>query len=56
VIKTRLHRARAMLRRVVAERLGEAGPEIFRFLVPRCNRIVTGVFDRLAIRVVARRV
>jgi RNA polymerase sigma-70 factor (ECF subfamily) len=49
VIKTRLHRARALLRRSVAARLGEVGPGMYRFLVPRCNRIVMGVFNRLAV-------
>lgn len=50
VIKTRLHRARAMLQRYVAERLGDnGGAGIYRFLVPRCNRMVTAVFNRLAL-------
>src|SRR5262245_59213278 len=44
VVKTRLHRARAMIRRVVTERVGPvvvAGA--FRFLAPRCNRVVSRV-------------
>ena len=50
VIKTRLHRARAMLQRYVAERLGDdGGAGIYRFLVPRCNRIVAAVFNRIAL-------
>jgi RNA polymerase sigma-70 factor (ECF subfamily) len=50
VIKTRLHRARAMLQRYVAERLGDdGGASIYRFLVPRCNRMVTAVFNRIAL-------
>jgi RNA polymerase sigma-70 factor, ECF subfamily len=50
VIKTRLYRARAMLQRYVAERLGdEGGAGIYRFLVPRCNRVVTAVFNRIGL-------
>jgi RNA polymerase sigma-70 factor (ECF subfamily) len=44
VIKTRLHRARAMLRRSFAERLGDSAPGVFPFHALRCNRVVTGVF------------
>jgi hypothetical protein len=50
VIKTRLHHARAMLQRYVAKRLGgDGGAGIYRFLVPRCDRMVTAVFNRLAL-------
>jgi RNA polymerase sigma-70 factor (ECF subfamily) len=47
-VKTRLHRARAMLRRVVAERVGAAAPGTFQFQVPRCDRVVHAVLRRLA--------
>ena len=47
-VKTRLHRARAMLRRVVAERVGAAAPGTFQFQVPRCDRVVHAVLHRLA--------
>jgi RNA polymerase sigma-70 factor (ECF subfamily) len=47
VIKTRLHRARAMLRRSVTARLGDAAPSAFPFHASRCNRVVTLVFDQL---------
>lgn len=47
-VKTRLHRARAMLRRVVAERVGAAAPRTFQFHVPRCDRVVHAVLQRLA--------
>jgi len=47
-VKTRLHRARAMLRRVVAERIGAAAPGTFQFQVPRCDRVVHAVLRRLA--------
>ena len=52
-IKTRLHRARVMLRRSVAERLGEAARFAFPFHAPRCDRVVRGVFSRIAFRDVA---
>jgi RNA polymerase sigma-70 factor (ECF subfamily) len=46
VVKTRLHRARGMLRRHVTERCGAAAP--FQFEAPRCNRVVQAVLARLA--------
>jgi RNA polymerase sigma-70 factor (ECF subfamily) len=48
-VKTRLHRARAMLRRAMALRVGAIAAETFRFYAPRCNRIVARVFARLAL-------
>ena len=48
VIKTRLHRARAMLQRAVTARLGDVAPGVFRFHAPRCDRVVSGVFSRIA--------
>jgi RNA polymerase sigma-70 factor, ECF subfamily len=54
VIKTRLHRARVMLRRSVHARLGDSAPGVFRFHAPRCNRVVQGVFNRIAPRAGAR--
>ena len=47
-VKTRLHRARAMLRRAVAARVGAAAPGTFQFKVPRCDRVVHGVLRQLA--------
>jgi RNA polymerase sigma-70 factor (ECF subfamily) len=46
-VKTRLHRARAMIRRVIRERLGGATPAVFQFAAPRCDRVVAGVLARL---------
>jgi RNA polymerase sigma-70 factor, ECF subfamily len=43
VIKTRLHRARAMIRRLVTDRLGESAPVAFPFPALRCDRVVSGV-------------
>lgn len=47
VVKTRLSRARAALRRELLERAGAAAPEAFRFPQPRCDRVVAAVFARL---------
>ena len=46
-VKTRLHRARSLLRRRLKERLGEATPLAFRFLGLRCDRMVGTVLVRL---------
>lgn len=48
VVKTRLSRARAALRRRLMERTGATAPEAFRFLRPRCDRVVAGVMDRVS--------
>ena len=45
VVKTRLSRARAALRRVLEERIGESTPEAFRFYRPRCDRVVERVMS-----------
>lgn len=47
VIKTRLSRARATLRRDLAARAGGAVQEAFSFLGPRCDRVVAAVMHRL---------
>ena len=43
VVKTRLSRAKASLRRTVMERTGATAPEVFRFYRPRCDRLVARV-------------
>jgi len=48
VVKTRLSRGRATLRNLLAERAGIMAPETFRFMQPRCDRIVAAVFARIA--------
>jgi RNA polymerase sigma-70 factor (ECF subfamily) len=48
VVKTRLSRARAALRRALLERTGATAPDAFRFYRPRCDRIVAQVLARLA--------
>ena len=54
-VKTRLHRARAMLRRAVSSRIGESATRAFQFQAPRCDRVVAFVLEAIAARdVVAR--
>src|SRR5688572_3785566 len=47
VVKTRLSRGRAMLRRLLMERTGATAPEAFRFYRPRCDRVVAQVLARI---------
>ena len=47
VVKTRLSRARRALRRDLHERAGLAAAGAFRFLRPRCDRVVAVVLARL---------
>lgn len=46
-VKTRLHRARAMLRREIASRVGDAAGQAFPFHAPRCDRVVAAVMTRI---------
>lgn len=48
VVKTRLSRARAALRRALLERTGATAGEAFRFHRPRCDRVVAQVLARIA--------
>jgi RNA polymerase sigma-70 factor (ECF subfamily) len=47
VVKTRLSRARATLRRDLYDRAGIAAPDAFRFQRPRCDRVVAAVLARI---------
>jgi RNA polymerase sigma-70 factor (ECF subfamily) len=47
VVKTRLSRGRAMLRRLLMERTGATALEAFRFYRPRCDRVVAQVLARI---------
>lgn len=47
VVKTRLSRARAALRRLLFVRTGATAPDAFRFYRPRCDRIVASVLARI---------
>ena len=48
VVKTRLSRGRAQLRRLLMERTGATAPEAFRFYRPRCDRVVAQVLAKIA--------
>jgi hypothetical protein len=47
VVKTRLSRGRAALRRVLLERTGATAPDAFRFYRPRCDRVVAQVLGSI---------
>lgn len=47
-VKTRLHRARAMIRRAVTAQMGEVAAGAFQFQAPRCDRVVAAVLARIA--------
>lgn len=49
-VKTRLHRARRLLREALSERLAATMTEAFPFLGPRCDRITETVLSRLEAR------
>jgi RNA polymerase sigma-70 factor, ECF subfamily len=46
-VKTRLHRARGMLRRSLAEQVGAVSREAFSFQGAHCDRVVAGVLARI---------
>ena len=46
-VKTRLHRARALLRADLFARTGAATSDAFQFHLSRCNRVVAGVFEKI---------
>ena len=48
VVKTRLSRGRATLRRLLMERTGATAPDAFRFYRPRCDRVVANVLAAIA--------
>jgi len=49
-VKTRLHRARVMVRRAVTARIGAASADAFPFHAPRCDRVVAAVFASIGPR------
>ena len=49
-VKTRLHRARALVRRAIADRIGVSSAEAFAFQAPRCDRVVAAVMSEIAQR------
>jgi len=46
-VKTRLHRARAMIRQTITDRLGASGREAFQFPAVRCDRVVAAVLSEI---------
>ena len=48
-VKTRLHRARAMIRRAVTVRIGEVAAGAFQFHAPRCDRVVAAALATLSL-------
>jgi len=51
VVKTRLHRARALLRTAIERRTGQELMKAFSFGAERCDRVVNGVLARLQRRI-----
>jgi RNA polymerase sigma-70 factor, ECF subfamily len=49
-VKIRLHRGHGMVRSWLFDRIGSGAKQAFPFMGARCNRVVEGVFDRLAER------
>lgn len=47
-VKVRLHRGRALVRKALFERAGSQAKSAFAFMGARCDRVVAGVFTRLA--------
>jgi RNA polymerase sigma-70 factor (ECF subfamily) len=50
VVKTRLRRARGMLRKALLQRAGVATATAFSFHLSRCDRVVAGVLERITAR------
>ena len=49
-VKTRLHRARRLLKDALAEHLGPHFGELFPFAGQRCERITAAVIERLSLQ------
>jgi len=49
VVKTRLHRARVLLRRALMARAGSEARDAFRFHAVRCDRVVAAVFAQIGL-------
>ncbi len=48
VVKTRLHRARGLLRQAIEQRLGEQLDDAYTFEARRCDRVVSSVLARIS--------
>ncbi len=53
-VKTRLHRARTLLRDALYDRAGVAAATAYSFHLSRCDRVVAAVFGRLGLERAAR--
>jgi RNA polymerase sigma-70 factor, ECF subfamily len=49
-VKTRLHRAKRLLRDQLDRQLGPAAGSVYQFHLSRCDRIVAGVLEKLEVR------
>jgi RNA polymerase sigma-70 factor (ECF subfamily) len=49
-VKTRLHRARALLRKELERRAGIIAPSLFPFHLSGCDRVIEGVFQKLELK------
>lgn len=49
-VKTRLHRARRHMRRLLSSQVDSAAPSAFQFHARRCDRVVAGVMAELQVR------
>ena len=47
-VKTRLHRARAMIRRAVSASIGAVAADAFQFPATRCDRVVGAVLQKIS--------
>jgi RNA polymerase sigma-70 factor (ECF subfamily) len=48
-VKTRLHRAKRLLRDQLDHRLGPAAAGVYQFHLSRCDRVVAGVMARITL-------
>ena len=48
VVKTRLRRAKALVREELFDLVGQGAAEAFQFHAPRCDRVVAAVMDRIS--------
>ena len=53
-VKTRLRRARAMIRAAVSHRTGAVAAGAFQFQAPRCDRVVQFVLEHISARATSR--
>ena len=47
LVKVRLHRAKSRLRQDIFARVGKTAAELLQFHAPRCDRVVSAVFEKI---------